>query len=371
MRVYSLLLIFCLCVANKVLAQEPKFINEVAFYPENLSASDTDVICAVNVWKKYLLHPSDSLLSDDRFSKAVSKQVYEQLFDPGLPREYFIVHLLQYRREGRNIYIESLFQFENSAWNSNMVMSYFTIGAKPNGKTYKLFFLADQYLTSAKRTESKWITYYNHSTRPLTKKTVRNANNFCDSIAGIFNLTTGRKAISIMTDSTRTCEFFGHQFYPYSGNSFNDSIGHEWFIFDNKSDGFYRHELIHFLFSQYHPAGIISEGIATWLAGPSYRQTFESVIDSLKKRPYSDTAVLNKIAHRTPPYWQPEPYYALGGIIMQYAYKTGGVPKVMELMTGTSRKNTNIFDLVQKHFDLKNESPQDFLIGLIKAAGSP
>lgn len=332
---------------------------------ENVTQKHWDVLEALKVWKAFIQDHNDSfLITKDAADTELKKAIFDKIFNPGFPAEAVTFHVLNYDAASQGYVFENMIQFIEPAWRINYVLSYFKIGARKINGRFKLYFVTDDYLAGLQKAESKWITYYCPKGDPVAASTITVANNYCDSVAKVFGLKHGQKAGYIITEKNRVFEVFGC-YYSISGYaSQNVKLRGQTFILDTEHKGFYRHELVHYLFSEYRPLDILNEGIASWLASPG-QETFREAIDTLKTLPYQDTTVLKKIVTHAPPYWQPVYFYAIGGIIMQHAYKTGGAKVVKELLSDHSSKD--IFILLKKHFNIpKNESAEEFLVRLIR-----
>jgi hypothetical protein len=332
---------------------------------ENVTHKHWDVLEAVKVWKAFIQDHNDSLLiAKDAADTDLKKAVYDKIFNAGFPAEGITFHILNYDATLQGYAFENMVQFIEPDWHVNYVLAYFKIGArKINGK-FRLYFVTDDYLANLQKTESKWITYYSPKDKPVRPEIITEANSYCDSLTKAFGLKQRHKAGYIITQKNRVFEIFGCYYSINGYSSQNVTLRGQSFILDTEHKGYYKHELVHYIFSDYKPLNILNEGVASWLAGPG-QETFSEAIDTLKTLPYQDTAVLKKIVTHTPPYWQPVYFYAVGGIIMQYAYKTGGAKLVKDLLADHSSKD--IFVLLKKHFNIpKKESAEEFLVRLIK-----
>jgi len=365
------ILIICLVAvaksfgANKTKDSTYQINCDPQFDSMNVPARDFDVFEALNIWKLYILERNDSLLCQDSETTEIKEQVKEQLFSKSYPAQNVIFHIIAYQKTNQGFIIENAVQFVKPEWEVNYILSYFRIGVKKQKGQYKLFFLVQEYLNGCAVTNTKWFDYYTNPKFTLEKNAMAEANRFCDSVAKIFDIKPEVKAKYIVTEKNRTYEVFGHYFYWGASGSIQFNIGKQRFILDNQTNGNYRHEITHYLFSEFSSIKILSEGLATWLGGTTSFQTYQQAIDTLKKLPYKDTTELNRILKRKLPYWQATYTYAIGGIIIESIYKKYGPKVVLDLLYDKS--STDVLDLITKYFKLINQDPKDFLIQLITA----
>lgn len=323
-----------------------------------------DVSEAVAVWKKFLLTQNDSLLvPEDQKDTDLVKEIHNQLFFPDWPKVNVTFHILAFAEERNGYILETTSDMYFPESNFYMMLSYFRIGARRGNGKYRLYFLTDKYLSGLRKEESKWFTYYSATGNNIPTHSIKAANDFCDSVSAVFGL-PNQKANYILVNRNRGYEVFGHY---YHWNAADDQVRRargRCLILDNDRDGAQRHEIVHYLFNTYHPLQILDEGMATYLAGSLY-WSFKDAIDSIKSKPFADTAVLKQMVSQKAPYYQPVYFYGIGGIIMQHAYKTGGAKLVKELLADHS--SNDIFVLLKKHFNIpKKKSAEKFLVRLIR-----
>lgn len=317
----------------------------------------------LEIWKKFILTQNDSLLVDkDRNDTELVKEIHEQLFCPDWPKSTVSFHITAFAETKHGYILETMCDMYFPESNFYMMLSYFRIGVRKENGRERLYFLTDDYLAALPKKESKWFTYYSATGNDIPAHSIKIANDFCDSVSAAFGLPK-QKANYILVKRNRGYEVFGHY---YHWNAADDQVRKargRCLILDNDCKGAQRHEIVHYLFDIYQPPKILDEGMATYLAGSLF-WSFKDAIDSIKSKPFSDTAVLKQMLTQKAPYWQPVYFYGIGGIVIQHAYKTGGAKLVKELLTDHS--SNDVFVLLRKHFNIpKNESAEEFLVELI------
>ena len=178
---------------------------------------------------------------------------------------------------------------------------------------------------------------------------------FCKEVAEMFDLeiTPFTHFITSSTDELGTLYNFDYWLYGITGLS-NLNLRE---VYTAHSNTNYPHEFVHILFPQrekgYAPK-IIKEGIATWLAGPSYDQTYKEakaeVVIDLKK---FDSVTFDKIYNQEiRNSHDSNILYVAGAILCELAYDIKGKEAIMQLYY---TDESTVKETLEKIFELSYE----------------
>jgi hypothetical protein len=360
-----LIIFICSSILSECQQRYFAFERSYVFDKDNLPKADLDVLKAVDVWESYVHNGNDTCLVEKDFADSMLKKaINRQLFSPSFPTASVNFNVITYEKIKNGYILETLIKYTDPQSKEDMILSYFKVGCRLENGRFKLFILIDDYLAKLNHVPTKWIDYYflENDKKPLAENS-KKANNFCDSVANLFHLVRKEKVSYILIQRNRTYELFGHYYHWNAIDAQTIQARGKCFILDNSKGGYYPHELVHYLFKDYHPIGILEEGLATWIGGVS-SFSYKSAVDSLKKTSYTDSAILLKMINQRPPYYQGLYKYSIGAAIVNFAYKTKGEQFLKEPLRDNSTED--IFAILRTHFHLSNVDGTKFLIELIR-----
>lgn len=343
------------------LEQADKFNN-----PHSIPPNDRDVYKAMDVWKSYIHTQNDSLLFKTEYlTPDYLAAIKEQIFYDYVPKSFFHYQIIDYRKEDDTYLLDTHLYVLFPKDSTITTLSIYRVRLVPKDGTYKIKFMVEENMPKLTKKETEWIDYYYlPSQHNFSKEKAQLANNYCDSISTLFKLPKRDKMqYFIFPSAPDLFAFWGHvSTFSLGVVMLKENQG----IHITHNSEFYTHEITHYLFGKYTPHYIFSEGLATWMGngGLNYYLTLEEYIGLIKEHDYKNREIMEKMILRK--YYQLiDTHYGLGALIMQEAYKKGGVELVKSIMSTT--REEDVIDVIREKFDLKsNEEAIKFVITLVK-----
>lgn len=192
-----------------------------------------------------------------------------------------------------------------------------------------------------KKYQEQFIHYVVHPEVAFNRKEALNAVAFCKRIAEQFDLKITPFTFYLLPNTDAMGKLYNFEYWlSYLGGQ---TVLPNREIFTTYGHATYPHEFVHMLFPMADEASkdcpmLINEGLATWLGGPSYNESFEEALSKTAKvlqkepAPTFDDIVTFKI--RNP--FDNSIFYVTGGVICKMVFEKKGVKGVWQLYGSTT-----------------------------------
>lgn len=219
-----------------------------------------------------------------------------------------------------------------------------------------------------KRYNYKFIKYIVHPNCAFQKKEAKKAVKFIADIAAKFDLKPESFTYYILPNSDEFGKLYNFEYWTYylSGQT-NIPMREIFTSFGNEN---YPHEFVHILFplpkkgDPYCPT-IINEGLATWLGGPQYNESFESALKEVSKKfkERDKISIDDIINYEFRNQFDNSILYVTGGVICKMVYEMHGKEGIWKLYNCT---DDNFKQVLSDLFDKKYEEVEKIVIDYIK-----
>ena len=213
----------------------------------------------------------------------------------------------------------------------------------------------------------KFINYIVHPNCTFDKKEALKAVEFCKKIANQFNLIIEPFTFYILPNSDEMGKLYNFEYWmSYLGGQTLIANREIFTTFGNAS---YPHEFVHLLFPlpkdgvAYCPM-IINEGLATWLAGPSFNESFENSLKQTSEtfQKQSSITLEDIMTFKLRNSFDNSILYVTGGVICKLVYEKHGEKGIWKLYNST---NANFKQVLEKLFDKPYENVEKSIIDYI------
>ena len=349
-KIFTLIILFLTTIASS-----QNFIPDIS---ARVDTSKTAVKEVYHLYKNYINSRPDSIYKNPNWNDKEadlylkSKQLRvdrsaEQLYNYFTAADYLSYYtpkILQIDSISTNRYqIKTLFAHEcPEVEYKNSTPSFITklYAVRNESGLFKLE-NAISYDTKNWKTHTyKFIKYVVHPNCSLDKKEASKAVKFCEKIANQFGIKIEPFTYYILPNSDEMGKLYNFEYWmSYLGGQ---TIIPSREIFTTYSNANYPHEFVHMLFPfQKDPnldcPMIIVEGLATWLAGPGFNESFESALLETsntfqKQQKVSLEDIMNfKLRNE----FDNSILYVTGGIICKLVYEQHGEKGVWKLYNST------------------------------------
>lgn len=230
-----------------------------------------------------------------------------------------------------------------------------------NGE-FKLENVIDYDTRNWKKYNYKNINYVVQPFMAFNKRRAKEAVVFCNKIAKQFSLKQLPFTYYMTSNSDEMLKLSNLEYLLSYTTGFTDLQTRTIFTsFPNES---YPHEFVHILFynstNKYAGTGFIGEGLATWLGGSGFNQTFEGGLNKFSSEIKDNNTInLDKIISFE--YINPfdsDPFYLTGGVICSMVYEKYGASGIFELyncpdMISLKKLLEKMFNMSYEEIDLK------------------
>jgi hypothetical protein len=219
-----------------------------------------------------------------------------------------------------------------------------------------------------KKYQFKFINYVVHPDCTFNKKEAGKAIAFCKKIAKQFKIKIQPFTYYLVPNSDEMGRLYNFDYWmSYMGGQTMTPLNE---IFTSYGNENYQHEFVHVLFPyqkdplQYCPM-IINEGLATWLAGPSMKETFEEALKSVSiSFEKKDKITLEDImSFKFRNEFDNNNLYVTGGVICKFVYEKHGQKGIWELYNST---NANFRLVLEKLFGMSYIDVETLIIKYIR-----
>lgn len=248
--------------------------------------------------------------------------------------------------------IRTVFRIKNAAdaytpYNPPAITKLYAVRASETAP-FKLENLLDYDTAHWQRKQVGDILYVVPPGMPFDKKRARKANQFCKELQKRFDIKEAPKVtFHVLTHHNDIMKLFNFEYTisPMYGVTDRETAT----IFSSYGDPYFPHELVH-LYVTGHTS-IITEGLATWLSGPSPRISYKEALGTLgaqfkSNRPNSLEVIITKEYHNAR---NNDPLYVTGAMLCQLAYEKEGMKGVKTLMACTA---TTLVATLEKLFEM-------------------
>ena len=219
-----------------------------------------------------------------------------------------------------------------------------------------------------KKYNYKYINYVVHPFCNFQRKEAKKAIKFISDITRKFDLTPEPFTYYILPNSDELGKLYNFEYWTYYLSGQTNIPMRE--IFTSYGNENYPHEFVHILFplpkkgDSYCPM-IINEGLATWLGGPGYNESFESALNEVseKFKEKEKITIDDIINFEFRNQFDNSILYVTGGVICQMVYKMHGKEGIWKLYNST---DDNIKEVLSELFDKPYEEVEIIVIDYIK-----
>ncbi|MDV6167134.1 hypothetical protein R1T16_01775 [Flavobacterium sp. DG1-102-2] len=350
-----------------------------------VDTTNAEINKVYHLYKQYINSKPDSLSQNPYWNKIEMERYHKaglkvadnfSLFGNGNYENgslhYFVPKILQIDKveEGR-YQIKTIFMARNEDQDykqfSPLAVSKL-YAVKDIAGNYKLENVIDYDTRKWKKYTYKFITYYVHPLCDFNKKKAKNAVSFCINIIRQFKLQEPEKITYYITpNSDELGKILNFDYWlSYSmGRAFPNFRT----IYTGFNDEEFKHELLHLLFPTSENCNrpfIINEGIATWLSGPGYDETFEDALrvfsGEIKDKEVSLDEIITSKYRNT---LDNNPIYLSGAVICKLVYERYGTTGIIRLLDCTQQKE-GFEKLLEDLFEMSYNEVGILVINYIK-----
>lgn len=215
----------------------------------------------------------------------------------------------------------------------------------------------------------KFITYYIHPKCSFDKNEAKKAVKFCQDIAKRLKISIEPFSYYVLPNSDELGKLYNFEYWLYYlGGQTNIPLRE---IFTTYSNLNYPHEFVHMLLpipedsKEFCPL-IINEGIATWLAGPGFNQTFEEALIEasfvLKKN--EKVTLDDIISFKVRNEFDNTILYVAGGVICKLIYDKKGEDGIKKIYKSN---DANFKKTLEELFEIEYNKIDELIINYIKS----
>lgn len=347
----SCLIMFSLCSINMAIFAQTRIIP---FITARVDTTDTDVKQIYKLYTNYLNAAPDSIYPNPYWNMAEKDANYivkishvdraaETIFNSYNHDDFFRLYqpkiLLIEKSEENRFMIKVLFDAHNSVeMQPHSPFGVIKLYASKNTLgEFKLENSRYEELKNWKVYKQDYITYFVPTTIPFHIERAKKTKAFCDSIANMFGIKEISPIKCYMTVGTESMwRLFNFDYYLYGGTGLAAMSKHEIYTAFGRED--LLHEFVHVLLPRpKNPTGLnhnlITEGVATWLTGPTQSITFGEALHLVsirfnKEMPQSlDDIFSYKYRNK----FDNTIFYVTGAVICKLVYEKAGLNGFWEI----------------------------------------
>lgn len=249
------------------------------------------------------------------------------------PKVLQIDKIEENRYQIKTIFMNRCEEEANKAFNPDCITKLYAV--KDENGAFKLENVIDYDTRNWKRYNYKNIKYIVQPFVKFNKRRAKEAVLFCNKIAKQFALKQLPFTYYMTSNSDEMIKLSNLEYLLSYTTGFADLYTKS--IFTSHPYESFPHEFVHMLFynstNKYAGTSFIGEGLASWLAGSGYDETFEEGLKKFSSEiKDNDTINLDKIIrfeYRNP--FDNDPFYLTGGVICKMVYEKYGASGIFEL----------------------------------------
>lgn len=244
------------------------------------------------------------------------------------------------------------------------VLGIFNLYAKNEGAGYKLYNAFYFEKSKLNHFSTQHFDFYYPSNYNFNKNKIKETENFYTMFSSLYDIKTTNKINYIIGNNIDEANsFLGFDFSLRTSSSKNGGyILKDQHILVSCQLNHY-HEIVHSIIESKfpNPPLLFNEGIATYYAG-TRGEKFDFHIEQLKEiinsKPESDLSNFDQ--------WQincedkTDPFYTIGAIFIDYAFRIGGPQKVLALLK-YSNSNEGIYSAISSELGIERDKIDSFL----------
>ena len=288
----------------------------------------------------------------------------QRWFEP--PKVLQIDKIEENRYQIKTIFMNRCEDEEYKQFNPSCITKLYAV--KDEKGEFKLENVIDYDTRNWKRYKYKNITYVVQPFMEFNKQNAKEAVMFCDKIAKQFALKQLPFTYYMTSNSDELAKICNLEYLLSYTTGFTDLQRRT--IFTSHPYESYPHEFVHILFynstGKYAGTGIVGEGLATWLGGSGFNETFEEGLNKFSSE-IKDNKTINLDAIFNFEYTNPfdsDPFYITGGVICKMVYEKHGVSGIFELYNCPDK--VSLKKLLEKMFGMSYEKIDRKVIDYIK-----
>lgn len=219
-----------------------------------------------------------------------------------------------------------------------------------------------------KKYQYKFINYVIHPDCDFNKEEAAKSVAFCEKIAKQFNIKVEPFTYYLLPNSDAMGKLYNFDYWmSYLGGQTFTSTKE---IFTTYGKAYFPHEFVHMLFPvpKDGDAGcpmIVTEGLATWLAGPGGSTTFDEALKGVSKtfKKQDHLTFEDIMTFKLRNDFDNNILYVTGGIICKLVYEKQGVKGIWELHNSNK---ANFNSVLEKQFGMSYKELETLVIKTIK-----
>ena len=249
------------------------------------------------------------------------------------PKVLQIDKIEENRYQIKTIFMNRCEEEANKAFNPDCITKLYAV--KDENGAFKLENVIDYDTRNWKRYNYKNINYVVQPFMAFNKRRAKEGVLFCNKIAKQFSLKQLPFTYYMTSNSDEMGKLSNLEYLLSYTTGFTDLQTRT--IFSSFAHESYPHEFVHMLFynstNKYAGTGFIGEGLATWLGGPGFNETFEEGLHKFSSEIKDNNTInLDKIIsfeYRNP--FDSDPFYLTAGVICKMVYEKRGASGIFEL----------------------------------------
>lgn len=265
----------------------------------------------------------------------------------------------------KTIFMQHCDEGEYAIFNPDCIVKLYAV--KDENGVFKLENTMDYDTRNWQVYKYKQITYLVHPSLIFNKGEAKKAVQFCKEVQKKFNLKEVPFTYYMASNSDELGKLFNFEYLLSFSTGRTDT--EKKIIYSSFSNENYPHEFVHLLFSDVNlkPPKIIIEGVATWLGGPKFNESFEENLKVLSVQIRNNNTIslddIISFKYRNP--FDNNPLYVTGAVICKMAYEKKGAEGVIQLYS-CKEDVDSLKKGLEKVFDAPYNQINDEVIKYIK-----
>ena len=346
----------------------PVLGQKITFSSDIQDTKDSSIIQVRELWKAYVTNCQKGFdkSSFDYWNKYETEQGFTDIVKAAITLPSYLfgeLEVFDIKKADNDYYrIRNIWSMGDTI--SKSYLAIFSVFAKKTNSGYKLF--NNFYVVKPKlqHYQISNFDYYYSSTYSFNSQKANQMAEFYSKISLMYGITDKRKVIYIIGNNLDEANNIIGFDYTIMSSSFPDAaytIKGLNILLATREDKM--HEIIHSIFMPMFPKAnaLFHEGIATYYSG-SAGQNYSLLVDQLRKMIINNPDIdlskfddLNKVLDDGTNY-----FYTIGAIFIDYAYKIGGIKKVLALFQYPDSTDNAIF-AIEKDLDIEKNQIDSFL----------
>jgi hypothetical protein len=310
-------------------------VNEIYHLNKNYINARPDSCYKNPYWseKEYPYYLEQNRIPIDRSANAMFGQYFKTFIKEYKPT------VLQIDSLDSNLYqIKTMFKSNDlDADSLGYAISYITnlYASKNEEGIFKLANTISKRTKDWRQVNYKFITYVISPNYNFKEEEAKKAVDFCEKISKMFELEILPFKYYVLSNSDEFGKLLNFEYWTYYFGAQTNLPLRE--IFTSYSNEHFPHEFVHMMFplrkSKENTPNIISEGLATWLGGPtrnvSYQQALSMVSETLKT--YQNPTFKDITSFKVRNKFDSNIFYVTGAVLCELIYEKQGEKGIMKV----------------------------------------